>query len=64
MFTIERNCIFGKISSFIPNFKELSDNEKFLNLLCPTTPQTAKLVNKLIKTMFDLRNKFDLNNQS
>ena len=64
MFTMERNCIFGKISSLLPSFKNLNDGDKFLNLLCPTLPQTAKLANKLIKTMFESRSKFDLNQQS
>ena len=45
---IERNCLLGKISSLIQSFKNLTDNDKLLTLLCPTSPQTAKLVNKLI----------------
>ena len=47
------------MSSLLPGFLNLSDNEKFVTLLCPTKPQTAKLANRLIKKMFELRDKID-----
>ena len=53
IFSVERNCIFGKMSSIEPNFRTLGDKDKFVKLLCPTSPQMAKLSNKLIKIMFE-----------
>ena len=58
-FETERNIIFEEMSSLLPGFLSLSDNEKFVTLLCPTKPQTAKLANRLIKKMFELRDKID-----
>ena len=63
IFSVERNCLFGKMSSIEPNFRTLSDKDKFVKLLCPTSPQMAKLSNKLIKIMFESRNKTDLGQQ-
>ena len=60
IFEIERNCLFGKMSSIEPDFKLLTKEEKFIKLLCPTKVQMAKLSNKLIKIMFESRNKLDL----
>ena len=60
-FSADRNCVFGKISSIMPQMKHLTDCDKFLNLLCPTMPQTAKLANKLIRIMFEQRKKLDFN---
>ena len=56
-FKLKRNCLFGKISSLKPNFKNLTKNEQFATLLCPTTPQLAKLSNKFIKILFECRKK-------
>ena len=60
IFSVERNCLFGKMSSIEPDFRTLSNEDKFVKLLCPTSPQMAKLSNKLIKIMFESRNKIDL----
>ena len=48
------------MSSIEPDFKHLTKEEKFVKLLCPTKVQMAKLSNKLIKIMFESRNKLDL----
>ena len=42
-----------------PGFKQLSEKNKFVTLLCPTAPQAAKLVNRFIKFMFDKRGELD-----
>ena len=59
-FAIKRGCLFGKMSSIIQGFNNLSDEHKFVTLLTPTSPRAAKLANKCIKIMFDARNKIDL----
>ena len=40
-------------------FSQLSNEQKFLTLMCPTNPQFAKLVNRFIKQMFELRGRMD-----
>ena len=59
-FNVESNCLLGKMSSIEPDFPSLIGNDKFVKLLCPTDAQMAKLSNKLIKVMFEARNKLDL----
>ena len=50
---------FEVISSLVPNFSNMSEQQKFKKILCPTQPQTAKSANRFIKKMFDLREKID-----
>ena len=33
----------------------MSEEDQFLTLMCPTTPQSAKVVNKFIKILFEAR---------
>ena len=42
--------MYAKMSSLLPNF---------MQLLCPTTHQAAKVVNKFCKIMFECRTKID-----
>jgi hypothetical protein len=58
-FDTERNTAFEEMSSLVPNFQNLSEQQKFITFLCPTQPQTAKIANRLIKRMFELREKID-----
>ena len=58
-FAIKRNCLFGKMSSIVQGFNNLSDELKFVKLMTPTSPKATKLVNKFIKTMVEIRNKID-----
>ena len=58
-FKIKRNCLYGKLACLVPNFMQLNDSEKFSQMLCPTTPQAAKLVSKFAKIMFECRKKID-----
>ena len=59
IFAIKRSCLYGKITSINPNFSSLPDEDKFLQLLCPVTAQTTKLVSKFIEIMFQSRSKLD-----
>ena len=38
----------------------MNDDHKFLTILCPTSAQAAKLVNRFIKFMFEKRKRIDL----
>ena len=54
-----RNGFIIKMSALLPGFKDLSNNQKFKTLMCPTTPQTTKLVNRYIKSMLLKREQID-----
>ena len=58
-FDTERIIAFEEISSLVPNFSTMSEQQQFKIILCPTQPQTAKSANRFIKKMFDLREKID-----
>ena len=58
-FAVQRNCLYGKIKTLLPNFDLLTDEEKFVQLVCPVSAQAAKLFNKFIKMMFESRAKID-----
>ena len=49
------NCLKLKMTTIIPTFLQLSEEDQFLTLMCPTTPQSAKVVNKFIKILFEAR---------
>ena len=54
-----RNAMFAKIAAIIPGFKDFSDFDKFTTLMCPTTPQLTKNVNRYVKLMFKKREEMD-----
>ena len=58
-FTLKRNCFFGKISSHIPHFFQLSENEQLLTVLCPPTTEIALCVSKYLAILSETRNKLD-----
>ena len=58
-FEVERNLAFDEMSSHVPRFANMPDHQKFVSFMCPTQPKTAKIANKLIKLMFELREKMD-----
>lgn len=58
-FTTERNRVYGDMSTHVPDFNKMSDQQKFVTMLCPTTAQSAKLINRFIKLMFEGRAKTD-----
>ena len=61
-FSSVRKSAFKEINLIFPQFLTLSANEKFLTLLCPTEPKIAKITNRLIKQMFNGRDKIDQSN--
>ena len=56
-FSNKINCLTLKMTTLIPNFLSLTQDEQFVTLMCPTTPQAAKVVNKFIKILFEARQK-------
>ena len=58
-FTLKRNCLFGKLSSLIPNFLQLSQDQKLLAILCPATADIALCVSKYLGIISDTRSKLD-----
>ena len=55
-----RNCLFEKVSLLLHGFRGFSDEDKFKTLMCPTTPQLTKLVNRYINFMFQKREKLKM----
>ena len=47
--------MFTNISIINPLFPNLTPEQKYLTLMCPTTPRQTKLVNRFIKLMFEKR---------
>ena len=58
-FVLERNCLFSRIESIKPGFQALTPSSKAATLLCPTSVLTAKLVNKFIQLVFQIRKQLD-----
>ena len=59
IFELKRACFFGKLSSIIPNFPSLSEEDKFRVILCPTSEISTKVINKYIRIMFNARDNLD-----
>ena len=47
------------MSTILKGFSELSIENKTVTLLCPTSVLSAKLVNKYIKILFNIRKQLD-----
>ena len=58
-FAAQRTAAFIELSSLLPCFKDMSESDQFITLMCPTQPKSAKIAHRLIKTMFELRDKID-----
>ena len=58
-FTTSRLCFFKRMEKFVPNILTLSKIDTLKTLLCPTTPQAGKVVNKFIGIMFRARSDVD-----
>ena len=58
-FTIKRNCFLGKISSLLPNFHQLSLNNKLISVLCPANADVALCVSKYLGIITETRKKLD-----
>ena len=52
VFNQKRACFMGKMGSIIPNFSQMSSDEKPKTMLCPKSPAATKIVNKFIRIMF------------
>ena len=52
-----RNIFLDKISTLKPGFMELTESEKFSTLMCPTSAQLTKTVNRFIRFMVEIREK-------
>ena len=62
LFSNERTVFFGKLGAIIPSFPQLSIENKFKTILCPTSAKAAKLANRFIQLMFNTRSKIDQTN--
>ena len=58
-FAIKRNCFFGKITSLLPNFVEMSPEHRLLSILCPANTEIALCVSKYLKIITEIRVKLD-----
>ena len=52
-------CFLKRLECFVPNIFNLSTDDKIKTMLCPTSPQSAKLINKFIGIMFNARDTID-----
>ena len=57
--SIKRNCFFGKLTSMLPNFKQMSPEHQLLTILCPATSEIAVCVSKYLKIITETRKKLD-----
>ena len=62
VFALKRGCFFGKMSSIVPNFNNMSSSDKLKTILCPTSTAATKTVNKFIRIMFLARDFIDEGN--
>ena len=58
-FSLKRNCLFGRLKSITPGFLSLTPAQQTATLLCPTKVVTAKLANKYIQILFNIRKLLD-----
>ena len=52
-------CFENKLSTLVPGFNHLSDEDKLSIVLCPTLAQATKLTNKYIDILFKARTHID-----
>jgi hypothetical protein len=58
-FSNERRVLFRRIGVIMPSFTLMSREDKISTLLCPATARAAKLINKYICLLFELRDKME-----
>ena len=51
--------MFAKMGTIVKDFNELKIENKTATLLCPTSVVAAKLANKYIKILFNIRKQLD-----
>ena len=57
IFDVKRACFIGKMNSILPGFKDLSKENQFKTILCPTKPAAAKVTNQYLRIIFLARDK-------
>ena len=55
----EKGLFFEEVRMFCPKYFHLSTDDKIKTMLCPTSSQSAKLINKFIGIMFNARDTID-----
>ena len=58
-FEIKRACFLKRLECYVPKINAMSKEDQIKTMLCPTSPQAAKLVNKFIGIMFKARENID-----
>ena len=58
-FEVKRACFMKRLENLTPNLGLLSEENQVKTILCPTSPQAAKLANKFIGIMFRARENID-----
>ena len=58
-FATERTTAFKELSPLVLGLADMSESDKFMTLICPTQAKAAKIANRLIKLMFELRDSID-----
>ena len=58
-FLTSRLCFIGKMSSLIPNFRNMSEDNQLTTMLCPVTAATTRLINKYIRLLFANRRRIN-----
>ena len=56
-FNVKRACFLGKMNSILPGFNNLSKENQFKTILCPTKPAAAKVTNQYLRIIFLARDK-------
>jgi hypothetical protein len=59
VFSLKRACFWGKMSSIIPDFINMSSSDQLKIILCPTSTAATKIVNKYIRIMFLARDNIE-----
>ena len=59
LFSIKRACFFGKMTSIMPNFMNMSSSDKLKTMLCPTSTAATKIINKFMRIMFLARDSIE-----
>ena len=58
-FRLKRNCFLGRISTLIPRFSLMNNDEKLLVILCPANAEIALCVSKYLGIICNTRSKLD-----
>ena len=58
-FSFQRACFLQRLKCYIPNILSISAEHLIKTILCPSTPQIARLANKFIGIMFKSRENID-----